>query len=376
LSLNTRHIYKTYSGYVLSQFRRMANAFAKTGSYKAKHAMHLVRLLYSGIEALTSGEIRIDVAEHREELLAIRSGASSFEQAKSRALDLDREFQEASRRTSLPEQPDYRQANEFLIWARSMLDVEGLQGLVEGQDYAPLFVTVSGAHLYGFPSPDSDVDLRGCHMLPLRVIVSLDQVGETIERKCDLAGTEVELVSHDLGKYLRLLVKNNGYVLEQIFSPIVVLGQQFLEELRPLAKRCITRHHYHHYRGFLATQRKLLLKQEPKSVKTLLYAYRVVLSGIHLLKTGEVEAFLPRLAEEYQQTFADELIAQKRQEKAVSEGLDWAFHDGRLTELEAMLDQSYEQSPLPVERDRDAVNRFLVEWRLQAAGVAPGEARL
>jgi hypothetical protein len=50
----SRHIYKTYSGYVLSQFRRMANAHAKTGAYKAKHAMHLIRLLYSGIEALRS----------------------------------------------------------------------------------------------------------------------------------------------------------------------------------------------------------------------------------------------------------------------------------------------------------------------------------
>jgi predicted nucleotidyltransferase len=114
----SRHLYKTYSGYVLSQFRRMANAYAKTGNYKAKHAMHLVRLLYSGIEALRSGEIRVDVAEHRAELLAIRSGAWSFEQAKARALELDREFQEASRHTTLPEQPDYRKANELLIWAR------------------------------------------------------------------------------------------------------------------------------------------------------------------------------------------------------------------------------------------------------------------
>jgi predicted nucleotidyltransferase len=251
-----------------------------------------------------------------------------------------------------------------------MLDLEQLQGLVEGQDYAPLFVTVSGAHLYGFPSPDSDIDLRGCHMLPLRVIVSLDQVGETIERKCDLAGTEVELVSHDLGKYLRLLVKNNGYVLEQIFSPIVVLGHDFLDELRPLAQRCITRHHYHHYRGFLATQRKFLAKQEAKSVKTLLYAYRVVLSGTHLLRTGEVEAYLPRLAEEYGQPFIAEPIALKRQEKAVAEGLDWAFHEARLTELEAGLEQTYKESSLPTERDRDAINRFLVQHRLGAAGVA------
>src|SRR5204862_3552046 len=106
------------SGYVLSQFRRMANAQEKTGRYKAKHAMHLIRLLYSGIEALRSGEIRIDVAEHREELLAIKSGALSFEEARTKALDLDRQFQEAYRQTTLPEQPDYRRVDEFLIWAR------------------------------------------------------------------------------------------------------------------------------------------------------------------------------------------------------------------------------------------------------------------
>jgi hypothetical protein len=114
----TRHLYKTYSGYVLSQFRRMANTHAKTGKYKAKHAMHLIRLLYSGIEALRSGQIRIDVGEHRGELLAVKGGALSFEQARDRALALDREFQEAYRGTTLPEQPDYRRADEFLVWAR------------------------------------------------------------------------------------------------------------------------------------------------------------------------------------------------------------------------------------------------------------------
>src|SRR5437588_7295987 len=82
----TRYLYKTYSGYVLSQFRRMASAYAKTGTYKAKHAMHLIRLLYSGIEALRSGQVRIDVGEHREELLAIKAGGLSFEQARDRAL--------------------------------------------------------------------------------------------------------------------------------------------------------------------------------------------------------------------------------------------------------------------------------------------------
>lgn len=114
----TRYLYKTYSGYVLSQFRRMANTHAKTGNYKAKHAMHLIRLLYSGTEALRAGVIRIDVGEHRAELLAIKAGALAFEQARDRALALDRQFQEAYRQTALPEQPDYRQVDEFLVWAR------------------------------------------------------------------------------------------------------------------------------------------------------------------------------------------------------------------------------------------------------------------
>ena len=113
-----------------------------------------------------------------------------------------------------------------------MLDMDALRRLVEEQHYAPLFVTVSGAHLYGFPSPDSNVDLRGAHLLPLRDVIGLDMPEQTVERKLDLAGVEVELVSHDLGKYLRLLVKNNGYVLEQIFSPLVVNGQDFLAEVR------------------------------------------------------------------------------------------------------------------------------------------------
>ena len=182
-----------------------------------------------------------------------------------------------------------------------MLDVDlaAMRQLVEGLDYRPLFVTVSGAHLYGFPSADSDVDLRGCHQLPLRDVVGLDLPNQTLEHKTVHDGTEVELVSHEVGKYLRLLVRNNGYILEQIFSPIVVLGQEFLDELRPLARRCITRHHYHHYRGFYATQRKLIAKEEPKRAKPVLYAYRVLMTGIHLLRTGEVEANLLRLNEHF-----------------------------------------------------------------------------
>lgn len=252
-----------------------------------------------------------------------------------------------------------------------MLDFAGLQGLVDATGHAPLFVTVSGAHLYGFPSPDSDIDLRGCHLAPLRDLLALDPPEETVELKLALHGQEVELVSHDIGKYLRLLAKNNGYVLEQIYSPLVVCGADFLAKLRPLAQRCITKHHYHHYRGFLATQRKMLEKQEPKEVKTLLYAYRVLLSGIHLLRTGEVDAHLPRLADQQGLAFIPELIALKQQEKSGAPGLDWPFHDRKLTELEAQLDGAFQASTLPEDRDRRGVSEFLVELRMRMYQTSP-----
>jgi hypothetical protein len=96
----------------------MKKGYDETGAFKPKHAMHLIRLLHSGIHALTEGQIRVDVAEHRDELLAIRAGKVGFDEVRDRALELDRQFQEAFTRTALPEKPDTDRVNRFLIAAR------------------------------------------------------------------------------------------------------------------------------------------------------------------------------------------------------------------------------------------------------------------
>src|SRR5216110_1077525 len=57
-----------------------------------------------------------------------------------------------------------------------------LQRIIGAQPYRLLFATISGAHLYGFPSPDSDFDLRGAHVLPLEKVVGLEVRDETIEQ--------------------------------------------------------------------------------------------------------------------------------------------------------------------------------------------------
>ena len=119
----SKHVYKTYSGYVLSQFRRMKNSFESKGTYKAKHAMHLIRLLYSGINVLKYGEVMIDVSQHRDQLLSIKAGDLSFEEVRQIALRLDRDFQQVYDETDLPDQPGFEIAERLLVVARRSMVV-------------------------------------------------------------------------------------------------------------------------------------------------------------------------------------------------------------------------------------------------------------
>lgn len=230
----------------------------------------------------------------------------------------------------------------------------------------PLFVTISGSHLYGFSSPDSDFDVRGCHLLPLEEALSIMPRRETTEYSGIENGREIDFVSHDASKFFNLMLRKNGYVMEQIFSPLVVVGGPDLEELRAIAKGCITKHIHHHYRGFFENQMKLFEKEPEKKAKTLLYAFRVLLTGIHVLRTGEIEANLHRLVERHPVPGIQELVAAKVKEKAGLGGTDLAPHLRSLEALQATLEDCYQKSTLPdMPREAAALDRFLVKLRLQ-----------
>ena len=121
-----------------------------------------------------------------------------------------------------------------------------LHRITAAQPYPLLFATISGAHLYGFPSPDSDFDLRGAHVLPLAKVLGLEVRDETMEDSRVIEGLEMDIVSHDVKKFFGLLLKKNGYVLEQLYSPLIVQATPEHVKLKEIAKGCITRHHFHH----------------------------------------------------------------------------------------------------------------------------------
>ncbi len=227
-----------------------------------------------------------------------------------------------------------------------------------------LFVTVSGAHLYGFPSPDSDVDLRGTFAAPLEQILSLEKTRETWEPKAIVGGVEVELVGHEIEKYLRLLVKPNGYVLEQIFSPLVIQTSPAHEELKALAQASLSKRLYHHYAGFARGEWRDYQKAGVgKTVKRLLYLHRVLMTGVVLLTEGVVEANLQKLNARFGFDL-DPLLAMKTREQADVAGDD-SIYTATVRELFERLDLAWEQSALPEEvPNRAAISDFLVRLRL------------
>lgn len=249
-----------------------------------------------------------------------------------------------------------------------MIPMSLLKQQIDRHPYPLLFATISGAHLYGFPSPDSDFDLRGVHLLPLEEIIGLQTGPKTIERSGVEAGVEIDLVTHDAGKFFGLLLKKNGYVLEQVLSPLVVHTTPEHAELKEIASQCVTRHHAHHYLGFAETQWRLFEKEDPPRVKPLLYVYRVLLTGIHLMQTGVVEANLVRLNETARLPFLGALIQRKlagaEQERLT--GADLVFHRSEFERLRARLEEAYRASQLPdAPRGSAALHDLLVRVRLR-----------
>lgn len=260
------------------------------------------------------------------------------------------------------------------VW--STLDRDFLE-TVARRGPEPLFATLSGAHLYGFASPDSDVDLRGAFLLPVHDLLRLRPAKETISLE-DKTVVDLDWVAHDVRKFARLMTRHNGYVLEQLYSPLVVVETPALAELRELGRGCITRPTVRHYLGFYRGRRQRLEAPRP-TVKHLLYAYRVLLTGIHLMRSGEVVANLPVLNERFEVPGLDGLVQRKQggAEKMPLAEAELSSHLAQLGRLETELERAHEKSSLPHEPTTvKALDDFVVRLRLEKDGASARSGRL
>lgn len=179
----------------------------------------------------------------------------------------------------------------------------------------------------------------------------------------------MDLSSHELGLAVRLLLKGNGNLLERLLGPMPLLTTLAGERLAELARGSLSKRVVHHYRGFFSGMRReysLEEAQGTRRAKRLLYAYRVALTGAHLLHTGELVTDVAKLAGEYGFVRVQDLVERKRQaEKQELTEEEAAPCVKDLDALEGLLNEALERSPLPEappnERELDA---FLIECRL------------
>lgn len=225
-------------------------------------------------------------------------------------------------------------------------------------------VGVTGSHYYGFPSKDSDLDLKGVHIADTREIVSLRPPPEAVDYLGVFEGIEIDYTSHELAATLRLLLKGNGNILERISSPFQILDSEGAAELQGLARGAASQRFFHHYRGFFRRACQDWRAGQPRTVKGLLYSYRSALTGIHLLRTGECVGDVTRLAALYGFDQVPELVARKAsgaEHGALAQAEDF---DTELERLELLLETARSESPLPAEaQNADAIDEFLIRRR-------------
>ena len=91
--------------------------------YDTKHAMHCVRLLRTGVEALETGTILVRRPD-AEELLSIRNGAWTYEQLLAYAEEMDEKVKKLYLTTQLPKHPNIALAAKLtlaiqdIIWSQ------------------------------------------------------------------------------------------------------------------------------------------------------------------------------------------------------------------------------------------------------------------
>lgn len=121
----SREAGKSFLGYMQAQKARLAGeAGGRHGSrpelvakygYDTKYASQIIRLGYQGVELMSTGSMRLPMLpEHREDVLAVRTGQWSLERALSRAGEIERELRDSLDTGPLPKTADEDAINAFL----------------------------------------------------------------------------------------------------------------------------------------------------------------------------------------------------------------------------------------------------------------------
>ncbi len=152
-----------------------------------------------------------------------------------------------------------------------------LREIEQKYDCRVLYAAESGSRAWGFPSPDSDYDIRFFYVHPLQWYLRLDDVKDTLE----WFSGDLDYSGWDMRKALRLFAACNLSMNEQLGSPIVYeLNGDFARRIRELIPEYFNPiKAVYHYLGIAAGFTGPVFQGEPVGIKKLFYILRPLLSG-------------------------------------------------------------------------------------------------
>lgn len=226
-----------------------------------------------------------------------------------------------------------------------------------------IFLTVSGSHLYGFTSKDSDIDYRGSFVFNTNRILGLKTPRDVIE-----ITHEEDIVLFELKKEIGLALSGNCNVIEHLNSKPILSTAEFIK-LKQLVNNSFGKNGlYNSYKGMATFNYKKFILQGRNTVKKYLYVFRGLMAGIYVLQTGLIEPNIAILNRYFKFPEIKELIRIKKSGEniPVPNTIDTGQLEKRINYLFEKIDEAYLKSRIPERpslEEKEKLNEFLKNIR-------------
>lgn len=163
------------------------------------------------------------------------------------------------------------------------LIIQKLKEIEQSEDIVILHAVESGSRAWGFPSPDSDYDVRFIYVRKPEFYLKLEKTRDVVELPIN---DMLDINGWDLSKTLQLLHSSNPTLFEWMSSPVVYRQTDFIDQLRPIMDQYFScKSGLYHYLSMAEGNYREYLKGETVRAKKYFYVLRPVLACKWILRT-------------------------------------------------------------------------------------------
>lgn len=200
-----------------------------------------------------------------------------------------------------------------------------LKNMVSNEYHGKIInLMISGSHLFGFESPDSDIDYRGCFQVITNKMLTTRTVKDNIQFKTLKEGVgmdeihdrdvyDKDAVLDELGKEVGLLLAGNCNHFEHLYASQLLNSQEHIELKSIFNDQMNLNGVYQSYRGMAHQNYKKFILGGKHTVKKYLYVLRGLMAGTYVLENNKIEPNIEKLSNHYDDSeIIKELISLKK----------------------------------------------------------------